>query len=171
MVFFEPLVSHQAIQVLEAEWRFLNQPNRLQRLAENHLELVPLLPSQIGLIGDIPLKDSNQNFTDILDIWPDFIRPAAELPRPAGKRSKKKRRASPRTRLPDGGVRRRQPAGKRGWIGTGVRGVRRGDESPRSAAGDVFAAAREWLGTTDSGIARCSPSSTSSVYYPSPGAS
>lgn len=48
-----------AIATLKAEWSLLNQPKRLQELAEKHhayLELDPLDPTQIGSIDDIPFK-------------------------------------------------------------------------------------------------------------------
>lgn len=51
--------ERDAIAVLKAEWSLLNQPRRLQELAEKHhayLELDPLDPTQIGSIDDIPFK-------------------------------------------------------------------------------------------------------------------
>ncbi len=51
--------ERDAIATLKAEWSLLNQPKRLQELAEKHhayLELDPLDPTQIGSIDDIPFK-------------------------------------------------------------------------------------------------------------------
>jgi len=51
--------ERDAIATLKAEWSLLNQPKRLQELAERHrgfLELDPLDPTQIGSIDDIPFK-------------------------------------------------------------------------------------------------------------------
>ena len=51
--------ERDAIATLKAEWSLLNQPKRLQELAERHksyLELDPLDPTQIGTIDDIPFK-------------------------------------------------------------------------------------------------------------------
>jgi cell division protein FtsL len=48
-----------AIATLKAEWSLLNQPKRLQELAEKHhayLELDPLDPTQIGSLDDVPFK-------------------------------------------------------------------------------------------------------------------
>ena len=42
------LASRQQIHVLEAEWSYLNRPERLTGLAERHLDLEPMTPMQIG---------------------------------------------------------------------------------------------------------------------------
>lgn len=42
------------IAVLKAEWQFLNRPDRLQALADRHLDLQPLSVSQIVRAADIP---------------------------------------------------------------------------------------------------------------------
>lgn len=44
----------RAIQVLEAEWTFLNDPARLRRLGLEYLELTPVEPSRFISIQDIP---------------------------------------------------------------------------------------------------------------------
>ena len=52
-------VERDAIATLKAEWSLLNQPRRLQDLAErykSYLELDPLDPTQIGTLDDIPFK-------------------------------------------------------------------------------------------------------------------
>jgi hypothetical protein len=51
--------ERNAIATLKAEWSLLNQPRRLQDLAEryhSYLELDPLDPTQIGTLDDIPFK-------------------------------------------------------------------------------------------------------------------
>lgn len=54
----------RAIQVLEAEWTFLNDPARLRRLGLEHLELAPIEPARIISIDSIPFlapdTDSSQ---------------------------------------------------------------------------------------------------------------
>lgn len=45
-----------ALDRLRTEWALLNQPGRLERLARNHLGLVPAQPGQIVRIGDIPYR-------------------------------------------------------------------------------------------------------------------
>jgi hypothetical protein len=42
------LASKQQIHVLQAEWSYLNRPERLTGLAERHLDLEPMTPTQIG---------------------------------------------------------------------------------------------------------------------------
>lgn len=46
--------EREAIAVLKAEWQFLNRPERLQALADKHLDLQPLQTTQIVRLSDIP---------------------------------------------------------------------------------------------------------------------
>ena len=46
--------ERDAIAVLKAEWQFLNRPERLQALADKHLDLQPLKTTQIVRLSDIP---------------------------------------------------------------------------------------------------------------------
>lgn len=46
----------KAIEVLEAEWSYLNNPDRLARLAAHHLQLAPLTPAQTLPIEAIPVR-------------------------------------------------------------------------------------------------------------------
>jgi hypothetical protein len=47
--------SHaRAIQVLEAEWTFLNDPARLRRLGLEYLELAPIEPARIVSLQSLP---------------------------------------------------------------------------------------------------------------------
>ncbi|KRE16302.1 hypothetical protein ASE66_11205 [Bosea sp. Root483D1] len=46
--------EREAIAVLKAEWQFLNRPERLQALADRHLDLQPLAITQIVRLSDIP---------------------------------------------------------------------------------------------------------------------
>lgn len=43
-----------AIAVLKAEWQYLNRPDRLQALADRHLDLQPFSVTQVVRIADIP---------------------------------------------------------------------------------------------------------------------
>lgn len=57
----ELLASQQAIQVLKAEWSYLNQPDRLQELATRYAErlrLAPLDPTQVVTgFAELPLRE------------------------------------------------------------------------------------------------------------------
>ncbi|HEV7260861.1 MAG TPA: hypothetical protein VGN82_23980 [Bosea sp. (in: a-proteobacteria)] len=46
--------ERDAIAVLKAEWQYLNRPDRLQALADRHLDLQPFSVSQVVRIADIP---------------------------------------------------------------------------------------------------------------------
>jgi hypothetical protein len=46
--------NQEAIHVLEAEWSYLSQPERLQKLAAKRFELVPVTPVHIVTFGDLP---------------------------------------------------------------------------------------------------------------------
>ena len=48
--------SQRNSRILAAELSFLSQPSRLQDLAQRHLSLRPLVPSQIGTLAGLPLK-------------------------------------------------------------------------------------------------------------------
>jgi cell division protein FtsL len=43
----EAVAQQEEIHVLNAEWSFLNRPDRLARLAERHLDLAPATPRQM----------------------------------------------------------------------------------------------------------------------------
>ncbi len=49
-------VDEEAIQVLKAEWSFLNRPDRLQVLAERYLDLEPVAALQVGALYRIPTR-------------------------------------------------------------------------------------------------------------------
>ena len=48
--------QRQGIRVLEAEWTYLNQPQRIQALAERFLNMKSVAPNQIAAIDEIPLQ-------------------------------------------------------------------------------------------------------------------
>jgi cell division protein FtsL len=56
--------EQEAIHVLRAEWSHVNRPERLQALAQRHLDLQPMTPRQFGRVETIQA-------------------PRAEAPRPA----------------------------------------------------------------------------------------
>ena len=46
--------EREAIAVLKAEWQLLNRPDRLQAIAEKHLDLQPLHVHQLARMADLP---------------------------------------------------------------------------------------------------------------------
>lgn len=50
------LADREAVRVLDAEWSFLNEPSRLDRLAKRYLALSPIATSQIGHIDSLPRR-------------------------------------------------------------------------------------------------------------------
>lgn len=50
------VAEQEAIQVLKAEWAYLNDPDRLEKLAAEHLVLQPTKAEQIVSLDQIPLK-------------------------------------------------------------------------------------------------------------------
>ena len=46
--------DREALHILRAEWSYLNQPQRIARLAQRHLEMIPLTAPQIGRIAALP---------------------------------------------------------------------------------------------------------------------
>lgn len=47
-------LEQEAIHVLNAEWAFLNRPDRIADLANRHLELTQVVPTQFGRVAAIP---------------------------------------------------------------------------------------------------------------------
>ncbi len=50
--------EEETIQVLQAEWSYLNRPDRLRDLATRYLKLAPVAAKQLQSINDIPLRDT-----------------------------------------------------------------------------------------------------------------
>ena len=50
----ELAVEKESIHLLNAEWAYLNRPDRLRRLADRHLDLVPLDSRQINQVSVLP---------------------------------------------------------------------------------------------------------------------
>ena len=46
--------ERDAIAVLKAEWQLLNRPDRLQAIADKHLDLQPLHVNQLARMADLP---------------------------------------------------------------------------------------------------------------------
>ena len=46
----------ESLHILKAEWSHLNQPDRLQKLVENHLASSPIMGTQLASIEKVPSK-------------------------------------------------------------------------------------------------------------------
>ncbi len=44
----------EALHLLRAEWAYLNRPERLRRLADKHLQMVPVVPAALTSLPAIP---------------------------------------------------------------------------------------------------------------------
>ena len=50
--------DRSAIRVLEAEWTYLNDPERLRRLSAQHLSFGPPVPQNVTDLAGLPLRDA-----------------------------------------------------------------------------------------------------------------
>lgn len=51
----------ESLRVLKAEWAYLNQPERLEKLAAEHLDLVPTKGQQLSDINRVPEHNKESN--------------------------------------------------------------------------------------------------------------
>ncbi len=54
------IASEKAVHVLNAEWSYLNRPDRIAKLAARHLDLVPMTPEQVAAAGMTPLPAAGE---------------------------------------------------------------------------------------------------------------
>lgn len=50
------LASQEAIHVMQAEWSYLNRPDRLEALVRRHLDLVPMDTRRLGSVEMLPMR-------------------------------------------------------------------------------------------------------------------
>ncbi len=48
--------EEESLRVLQAEWSYLNQPERLEKLAQQYLDLAPMTGRQFARLAEIPLR-------------------------------------------------------------------------------------------------------------------
>ena len=53
--------DREALHILRAEWSYLNQPQRIARLAQRHLDMIPLTAPQIGRIASLPPRPEDMD--------------------------------------------------------------------------------------------------------------
>lgn len=53
--------EREAIAVLQAEWQYLDRPDRLQAAADQHLDLQPLKIQQLARLSDLPNRPERED--------------------------------------------------------------------------------------------------------------
>jgi hypothetical protein len=74
-----------AIRVLEAEWTYLNNPERLRRQSEEYLGFHPPAPGNVATIASLPFKGAREDGTAQAVPQVTFEKPApmpAQIPAP-----------------------------------------------------------------------------------------
>lgn len=69
-----------AMQVLRAEWSYLNEPSRIERLSREHLGLTPVGTDQIRTVGAIPMRKPAATVPDLPVLQSAEVDPGTLLP-------------------------------------------------------------------------------------------
>ncbi len=72
--------DRSAIRVLQAEWTYLNDPNRLRRLSEEYLGFQAASPQNVISLDALPMRDEQPAQVDASIAKPEIH---AEIPAPA----------------------------------------------------------------------------------------
>ena len=81
--------EREAVRILRAEWSFLNNPERIEKLTARHLDLTPVSVHRISAMARLPFKEVSDR---------------ADIPDRAAQTSSAKLSARP-TRAPEGASR------------------------------------------------------------------
>lgn len=64
--------EQEAVHVLEAEWAYLNRPERIEKLSENLLPMLQRVePAQVMRIDDIPKRGADDGLPTLSNMSPD----------------------------------------------------------------------------------------------------
>ena len=77
--------ERRALAVLDAEWAYLNRPDRLRdlaRLNDAHLRLAPLTAEAFGRLDQVPRRPQGPPAPDVVDAAPPMERLADAGPTP-----------------------------------------------------------------------------------------
>ncbi|MFO1189122.1 MAG: hypothetical protein U1E97_05935 [Alphaproteobacteria bacterium] len=77
------LADQEAVHVLKAEWSYLNEPSRLQRLAEKHLDLKPVTAQRLVDLDSLPWRRGPTLAESVADDRAPTDRAPGEEPRSA----------------------------------------------------------------------------------------
>lgn len=75
--------EEESIRVLKAEWSYLNQPERLEKLAAQYLDLQPLQGRQFARISDINERVDDKLLADTAAEAAPLVEPAAGVIAPS----------------------------------------------------------------------------------------
>jgi cell division protein FtsL len=53
--------EREIIAVLQAEWQYLDRPDRLQEAADHHLDLQPMKIQQLARLSDLPVRPERED--------------------------------------------------------------------------------------------------------------
>jgi hypothetical protein len=67
--------ERERITLAEAEWTALNDPARIQALAEQFLELEPMKPDQTITLADVPMRPEPEGPASIAELIEDHLLP------------------------------------------------------------------------------------------------
>jgi hypothetical protein len=70
--------THEALHILRAEWAHLNDPGRLQTLAQKYLDIAPIGSTQYVSFDDVASKDGGYDRKALEDL----VAQAAGAPKP-----------------------------------------------------------------------------------------
>lgn len=88
--------ERETVAIAKAEWAMLTRPDRLQRIADKHLDLQPMNIAQLARLSDIPNKPGKgdalgQKLDSLMGLEPEATsstspakKPGTSAPKPAG---------------------------------------------------------------------------------------
>lgn len=93
--------EEESMRVLTAEWGYLNQPARLEKLARQYLKLAPLKGHQFVKADDLPLRPAPVAPTAVSEAAPEIIaeKAPAKIPEKTAVKTEPKAPAAPPVKI------------------------------------------------------------------------